>query len=301
MRWVAALLLLAAPAYGRTLSAGAGQEYPSPSAAAAAAQDGDTIQIAPGTYFDCIATDKRLTIQGPATLTDKPCEGKALLVLKGDGSVVRDLVLARARVSDGNGAGIRLEGRNLTIDRVQFDNNEAALIGGAGRITLTDCTITAGQAGFTAVLIGAAEQLTLTNTRISVAHGLAISSGAALTMINGGAIETADRGIELAGPAVVQDMVVTLRPGAAPVAIRTVTGGITIGRVRLVNETGAPAALLLDWGSGQPRLDAITVGRGDQPVTTAGNLRYQAGNAWRTGKSTVRDAARAAKHAIVGP
>ena len=84
MRILLAAALLAGHAEARTLTAGPGQAYATPSAAAAAAQDGDVIQVAPGEYFDCIATSRRITIQGPATLTDKSCEGKAILVLKGE-------------------------------------------------------------------------------------------------------------------------------------------------------------------------------------------------------------------------
>ena len=41
------------PAAARTLDVGAGQTYASPSEAAAAAADGDTVAIAPGSYYDC--------------------------------------------------------------------------------------------------------------------------------------------------------------------------------------------------------------------------------------------------------
>ena len=40
-------------------------------------------------------------------ITDKACQGKALFVTVGEGITVRNLTLTRARVPDGNGAGIR--------------------------------------------------------------------------------------------------------------------------------------------------------------------------------------------------
>ena len=41
------------PAFARTLEVGEGHEFQQPSAAVAAAKDGDTIDIYPGQYFDC--------------------------------------------------------------------------------------------------------------------------------------------------------------------------------------------------------------------------------------------------------
>ncbi len=46
-------LLLALPAAAATLEVGEGKKFAAPSAAAAVAQAGDHIVIAPGEYFDC--------------------------------------------------------------------------------------------------------------------------------------------------------------------------------------------------------------------------------------------------------
>jgi pectate lyase len=128
---------VAPAASARILSVGSGAEYKLPSAAIAAAADGDIVQIAAGEYFDC-ATVKanRLTIEGTgpnatAVLTDKTCGGKALLVTVGSDITVRNLTLARARVPDSNGAGIRGEGANLTVDGVRFINNQNGILAGA--------------------------------------------------------------------------------------------------------------------------------------------------------------------------
>lgn len=119
-------------ANARTLEVGKGKTYAMPSAAIAAAQPGDTIAIAPGEYFDCAVVSKdHLTIEGVGegvTITDKVCQGKALLVTAGNDIVVRNLTLTRARVPDHNGAGIRAEGTNLTVDHVNFTNNENGIL-----------------------------------------------------------------------------------------------------------------------------------------------------------------------------
>src|SRR4051794_14100096 len=101
----------ASPASSAALRVGPGQTYATPSAAVAAARDGDTVEILPGTYYDCaVVRQNKLTIQGAgpdAILTDTTCQGKALLVIDGSDVTVRGLTLQRARVPDGNGAGIR--------------------------------------------------------------------------------------------------------------------------------------------------------------------------------------------------
>jgi hypothetical protein len=134
---LAALLTLPSLAAARTLSVGTSLGYDKPSQAIAAAQNGDTIQIQPGQYYDCgVLQANNVTIEGvgPAAgvvLTDKTCQGKALLVIEGANDTVRNLTLTRARVPDGNGAGIRAEGGSLTVDGVRFINNEEGILGAA--------------------------------------------------------------------------------------------------------------------------------------------------------------------------
>jgi hypothetical protein len=61
-------------------------------------------------------------------LTDMTCQGKAILVIAGADVTVRHLTFARARVMDGNGAGIRAEGRGLTVEHSRFVNNQSAIL-----------------------------------------------------------------------------------------------------------------------------------------------------------------------------
>jgi hypothetical protein len=121
------------PVLAATLEVGPGKTYAQPSAAAAAAHDGDRIVIAAGTYFDCASWKaNNLTIEGAGpdstVITDKTCSGKALFITDGDNITIRALTLTRARVPDGNGAGIRAEGGNLTIQHVSFINNQDGIL-----------------------------------------------------------------------------------------------------------------------------------------------------------------------------
>ena len=129
-----AMPLSAGPAVARTLEVGENREFKLPSEAIRAAKDGDRVVIDPGEYFDCaVVSANNLTIEGAkpdgsAVLTDKVCQGKALLVTAGRDITLRNLTLQRARVPDMNGAGIRAEGTNLTIERVKFVNNQNGIL-----------------------------------------------------------------------------------------------------------------------------------------------------------------------------
>jgi hypothetical protein len=137
MNWTRMALLAASIAVPLTASAkvlevGADKQYKQPSEAIAAAAKGDDVKIYGGQYFDCsnVGVDN-LTIEGvgpDAVLTDKACGGKALLVIDSNNVTVRNLTLQRARVPDHNGAGIRAEGGDLTIENSRFLNNENGIL-----------------------------------------------------------------------------------------------------------------------------------------------------------------------------
>ena len=134
-----ALLATVGTAAARTIQVGPERPARTLAAALAEAAAGDRLLIDEGEYFDCatIGTSD-LVIEGAGkdgatVLTDRTCGGKALLVVAGDNITIRNLTLARARVPDGNGAGIRAEGTNLTVDHVAFINNQNGILAAANR------------------------------------------------------------------------------------------------------------------------------------------------------------------------
>jgi hypothetical protein len=139
--WLAVALLSSLallPGWARTLQVGQGLPFALPSQAAAVAADGDRIEIAPGTYADCaVWRANRLTIAatGPGVvIRDQICQGKALFVTAGNDITVEGITFAHAQVAEGNGAGIRAEGDNLTVRSSQFlDSQEGILAGGTTR------------------------------------------------------------------------------------------------------------------------------------------------------------------------
>jgi hypothetical protein len=134
-------------AEARTIAVGPTHSMKMPSEAAASVSAGDTVTIDPGTYFDCaVWRASNITVRGTGPgviITDKACAGKGIFVTDGNDITIENMTLQRARVPDANGAGIRAEGRNLTINNVRFINNENGILANGqpdGTIRITGST-----------------------------------------------------------------------------------------------------------------------------------------------------------------
>ncbi|MDE2181844.1 MAG: right-handed parallel beta-helix repeat-containing protein [Alphaproteobacteria bacterium] len=121
-------------AQAATLTVGADQTYKLPSEAARMAKAGDTIRIATGTYLDCAvwtADDLLIEGDGAGTIVTGPiCGDKALFIIRGNNTVVRNITFAAAAGRASNGAGIRAEGRNLTVEDSVFDHDQDGILAG---------------------------------------------------------------------------------------------------------------------------------------------------------------------------
>lgn len=96
-------------------------------------EGGGTIRIASGYHRDCaVQTAGRIAFvavePGRAILDGVTCEGKAALVLRGDGARVDGIVFQNMRVPDGNGAGIRLEASDLEVVDSLFRGSEQGIL-----------------------------------------------------------------------------------------------------------------------------------------------------------------------------
>lgn len=301
-RACALVLLIGGVADARTLQVGEGKAYAQPSAAIAAAEAGDTVEIAPGEYFDCaIVGVDRLTIAGlgeGATLTDRTCQGKALLVIAGRDVTVRNLTLARARVPDRNGAGIRAEGDNLTVDHVRFVNNEEGIL----TIDAPNSTIRVLDSEFRgngrcvptcahAIYAGRIALLRVERSRfVDTREGHHIKSRAARTElfdndIADGPEGTASYFVDIAeggdllmwgnqlrkGPKAATPKVVML--GAEG---RGEAGATQIVRANtLTDESGTVAALVTNWGAAEPVVSRNVLPAGVAPLSTSGALVHR--------------------------
>ncbi|MFC4639371.1 right-handed parallel beta-helix repeat-containing protein [Deinococcus hohokamensis] len=124
--------VVALPA-GRVLTVGAGKAYPTIRAAVAAARDGDTVRVDPGTYTnDFFEVNTRITIESTSGLarlvaTTPPPNGKAIITTNTD-VTLRGLELTGAKVADRNGAGVRYQGGHLVIEDSYLHDNENGLL-----------------------------------------------------------------------------------------------------------------------------------------------------------------------------
>ncbi|MDB5407796.1 MAG: hypothetical protein JWL84_2708 [Rhodospirillales bacterium] len=293
-------------ASAKTLEVGPDLELKTPSAAAKIAADGDTIEIGPGEYYDCAVWNAaNLTIVGQdgATITDVSCQGKALFVIVGHDVTIRNLTFARARVPDGNGAGIRAEGRNLTIEHSRFINNENGILAADmpdGTITIRssefvrngkcDATCAHGvyanrlallrieQSSFTGTRAGDAIRSRALRTELagnSIADGKDGTAAYLVELPNGGSLIMQDNTLEKASPtprgaAVMLGGEAPLQPSAE----------LRFSRNRLVDDSGKLSAFVLDWSGGSP----VFAGNTLPPTVAEVSSR---GGAWHDLRSAV--------------
>ena len=279
-----------------------------PSEAARQAADGDSIVIAPGTYYDCAVWPQAhlsLSAAGPGVvLTDTTCVGKAIWVIDGEGARVDGITFARARVPDRNGAGIRAEAPDLAVSHAHFLNDEVGILDGVagGTLSVADSDFDGNGKG---LLVGPSARLEISGTRVTGSHaGDAIASGAALTTITGGAIEDGDAGsagclISVTGDLDLRGVAFRkAAAGANPGCIVLVGGAAEQVTVRggsvAVSAPGA-ATFIRNAAGARVTIDAVTYS-GDVTPERGRSLRMIAGGLLRAAK----DAARAARHAIGG-
>ena len=125
----------AAPEGNGRLQVGATRELRVPSQAAAKAKSGDVIEIDAGTYRGDVAAWRAsgITIRGVGgrvrlVADGNSAEGKAIWVTKGRDITIENIEFTGAVVPDGNGAGIRAEGVNLTIIGCYFHDNQEGIL-----------------------------------------------------------------------------------------------------------------------------------------------------------------------------
>ncbi|RYE91817.1 MAG: hypothetical protein EOO75_08075, partial [Myxococcales bacterium] len=130
------VLLVPSSALAATLTVGAGKTYADPCAAIAAAKAGDTIEVDPGTYTVACKVGKSLTVRGVGAkraVLDAPSSipnGKGILAVEGGETdlVAEHLEFTGAAVGSNNGAGIRFQGRDLTVRDCAFHDNENGIL-----------------------------------------------------------------------------------------------------------------------------------------------------------------------------
>ena len=138
------------------LTVGSGEQFATLNAAVTASQDGDVIQVQAGTYTNDFSTiSTKITIEGVGGMvnlvaTQSPPDGKAILTTNTD-VTLDNIALSGAQVPDGNGAGIRYQGGNLTLNDCYIHDNQDGLLsgstGGTGSITIENSEFSHNGAG----------------------------------------------------------------------------------------------------------------------------------------------------------
>jgi hypothetical protein len=123
------------PERAHVLRVGPGRQYATIAAAARDARDGDVVEIASGEYPGDVAAwnQSNLVLRGVGgrphlRAAGRSSQGKGIWVISGDEVIVENIEFSGARVPDGNGAGIRFEGRRLTVRGSYFHDNENGIL-----------------------------------------------------------------------------------------------------------------------------------------------------------------------------
>lgn len=158
-----------------------------------------TIRLASMRFADCAVQDRgdvtyQAAVPGRSILDGVACEGKAALVLRGRSARIEGLVFANIRVSDRNGAGIRLEHGDLAVGQSWFRDSEQGILSGddpESTITIDKSTFTRlgtceGAGCAHSIYIGNYGALTVTRSRFEAGTGghYAKSRAARIAIVN---------------------------------------------------------------------------------------------------------------------
>ena len=271
------------------LTVGSGEQFATLNAAVAASQDGDVIQVQAGTYTNDFATiNTKITIEGVGGMvhllaTQSPPDGKAILTTNTD-VTLDNIELSGAQVPDGNGAGIRYQGGNLTLNNCYIHDNQEGLLsgstGGTGSITIEGSEFANNGAGDGLthnIYVGDIGSLTIDGSYIHGAVvGHEVKSRAQQTTITNSRIEdgptgTASYSIDLpnGGNVLIQGNTIEQGPNSQNPVIITYgeEGGVyansslTVTGNTILNDLSSPSASAV--------LNATAA-----PVTVTGNAIY---------------------------
>lgn len=116
---------------------GPGQTYTAPSQVAPLVNDGDTVNIEVGTYPSDVTnwTADDLLLRGVGGMAHLESNGnawggKGIWVIQGDRNTVEYMEFSECSVPDNIGAGIRFEGKHLTVRHCYFHYNENGILAG---------------------------------------------------------------------------------------------------------------------------------------------------------------------------
>lgn len=131
------LLLITTICHSTVYNVGPSRQYKKPSNVMPLVNDSDTVLIDAGVYSADVGvwSKNNLRIMGLGGMAHMQADGassqgKAIWVITGNNTFISEIEFSGAKVDDHNGAGIRQEGKNLTILRCYFHDNENGILAG---------------------------------------------------------------------------------------------------------------------------------------------------------------------------
>ena len=137
---------IAVPSGAQVLTVGNGEMYATLADAVAHATDGCIIRVDAGTYVNDFATvTTKITIEGVGGMaefvaTEAPPNEKGILTVDNDVNI-ENCGFSGCAISDadgGNGAGIRYEGGQMTLENDSFQDNQNGILGAPSILGLTN-------------------------------------------------------------------------------------------------------------------------------------------------------------------
>ncbi|MGH7756850.1 MAG: hypothetical protein ACREM8_11295 [Vulcanimicrobiaceae bacterium] len=281
------------PSGGSVLVVGPGRPYTTVASAVAAAQDGDTIDVIAGTYTnDFSDIQSNITIVGVGGMvhmvaTVPPPNEKSIFVVE-KGLTIENFEISGVAIpaSEGNnGAGIRLDAGNLTVEYCYIHNNQDGILGGVpGNVVSIDHSEFyqngAGDGQSHNLYIGPVASFTFSN---SYSHGALVGhelkSRATMTSISNSVIAdgptgTASYDVDLpdGGVASISDSQLEKGPDAQNETVVHYMGenpppgpyasnSLTLTGNTIINDLGANAKVVVDVAiGGQPQITAMLGG-----------------------------------------
>jgi len=283
------------------------------------AKAGDRILIQPGTYYDCsVWAADWLVIEGSGNdtiLTDTICQDKAILITRGRGITIQDLVLSRARSRDGNGAGIRAESPDLRISRVTFTDNQVGLLAGdlhTGEMRIEECAfVRNGSSDATrstpSLVVGSWSKLIIQRSQFKRVLGqFAVLSRSAMTEIDDSEISAPERAegaaIQISGGLRIERSILDLTPGPSsgrPAIIVLPSSHPDTSITLRQNTLQGTGTLLLNWSGLASIAEENLLTAGSTLESTSGTWSYRIRSSIRDALQTARAVSQAFKRHLV--
>lgn len=153
-----------------------GQVVPDLASAQAQLKNGDLLQIGPGIYQQSLlisADDVTIEGMGHVIFEKAAADNKGLFVLRGQRTTLKNIECRGIQVSDGNGACVRFEGKDLTLEHVYFHSSQTGLLetsANAGSIVIKNSRF--AQLGFA----GQAHGIYLNSADLLFQHSLMLAA-----------------------------------------------------------------------------------------------------------------------------